>query len=799
MASQQVASLAQADWSPPHFIGRQNELAFIWGQYEAARNGYSNVTLLVGEPGIGKTRLLDELALRVAQDGALVLRGGAFEADGMPPYLPFLEAIGRYIRITPWERLQKQIAHAPHTLLSIFPELATYLGSEQLPHTLPSDQARLRLYQAIGLFLENISSSQPLVLILDDLHWMDSASLDLLCYITRHHSKAKLFIMGAYRKSEVNRTQALNRALTELVRQRMLTTVAVDPLSSQETEDLAVNYLGGPISGDVSLLLYTQSEGNPFFAEELIRGWVEAKTLVKDEAHWYAPVLLECTLPSSIIGALRQRFALLAPETINHLRVAAIIGRTFDLPLLAAVEKQEIESLEEQIVEAERASLVRSNQEGTYTFNHDNIRACLYAEVSASRRRRLHEAIGQVLEERDNTVSTKSAYELAAIVFHFTHSDNPARAMAYTQQAAEQALQALAVEETNQRRIEFVERCQQQNAYPWLALMLSSQGSWQEAEQAIARAHPMSSPESLSYLWHMHGFLAFQREDYVMAEHHFQAARSNRQNSPADFLLSTSMFGLTLAAQGKQKEAAEVLTELEALLGELGERSLPLAPIITCMALTAVALGDLQRMEKFYSDLLASRGQHYLFLVDRVLGEICAARGDWEGAMIHLNEAEAKAKQGGLRPELARILLAKAHCEVAQDKAESRGYVVSILLSVMRIFEALHMVEATSRVLAWLNSLTSDNRYEVYAQPVNIPYTQRKATSARAKGLPANLTRSEANVLQIVVQGKSNRQIAQELSISEKTVANHLSHIFSKTESENRAAATAFAIRNGLA
>ncbi len=204
-------------------------------------------------------------------------------------------------------------------------------------------------------------------------------------------------ILGAYRESELDLNPALGRTLTCLNQQRILSSITIDPLTCAEVEDLAVNHLKSPIREDISLLLYKQSEGNPFFAEELLRGWVETKALVLEGRQWVAMTSLEGTLPSSIMGALRRRFALLSSETINHLRVAAIIGRTFDLALLAQVEGRAIEDIEEQLVEAERAQLVCSEQEETFTFSHDKIRACLYAEVSISRRRRLHETIGSIL------------------------------------------------------------------------------------------------------------------------------------------------------------------------------------------------------------------------------------------------------------------------------------------------------------------------------------------------------------------------------------------------------------------
>src|SRR2546425_2850928 len=172
-------SLAPVSPSAP-ILGRQRELTLVMNHYEAAKRGHAHVVLLTGEPGMGKTRLLDEGALRTAQDGAVVLRGSASEAEGMPPFLPFLKAFGRYIRATPQDQLRRQIVGVPRTLVSLLPELAAYLPDLLASLPLPPDQARLRLYEAIGTFLEAISASHAVILILDDLHWADSASLDLL-------------------------------------------------------------------------------------------------------------------------------------------------------------------------------------------------------------------------------------------------------------------------------------------------------------------------------------------------------------------------------------------------------------------------------------------------------------------------------------------------------------------------------------------------------------------------------------------------------------------------------------------
>ncbi len=974
-----------------HIVGRQRELTSLRNQYEAARSGYARVALLVGEPGIGKTHLLDEFSVSAVEDGAIVLRGATSESEGMPPYLPFIEALGQYIRVTPLNKLPKQITVAPQILTSILPELSARLGEVPAAYPLLPEQTRLRLYEAIGMFLEAISASQVLVLTLDDLHWADTSSLDLLCYIAQHHSKAKLLIVGTYREGEVDGNLALRRAITELARQRILTNVAVNSLSVEESEALAVSYLGSSVSPTLSQLLYTQSEGNPFFAEELLQGWLERGALVQEDNQWAAVAPLEQSLPASIVGALRQRFAQLPSDVIDHLRIAAIIGQTFDLSLLASVEGQEAETIEERLLEAERARLVRADQAGVFKFSHGKIRQCLYTEVSTSRRQRLHEAIGRTLEARYEKGSTKSTFQLAELAFHFTHSEDHIRGVTYSQLAAEQAMRSLASKEAiihyqtalklldasdsrcgtlllglgeaallageaseaalayeaartwllqagnhklaaqathklglaqwrrgalqaaqtafehtltllgntlsaevvgilvdvstlttlymeqqaeglayaqqamemallledqslevaanrvlavnfcvsgndvptalqllertlvlaeasndfrqvaecslylmiahycaaeirhshkvNLRGRELVKHNQQQfqssYTYSWRALLFASQGTWAEAEhmleQAVISMDNQFSSTPLAFLHQVRGFLAYQQEEYQVAEQEFLAAMENQQGGPGGLLCYTNMLGMTQVALGKREDAYSTLVELERYLATLPMGSLSTAPILTFMALMAIALDDQERVKKLYPRLLPFSGQYYGFLVDRVLGEMATLRRNWEMAKLHLSTAEETARREELRPELARILVKQADLEMKHGTQGSDTHARDVLNHSLALFEELNMINSTGSVHRQLRSL-------VHGLDNSAP-----------RSLPADLTLREAKVLQLVVEGKSNRQIAQELGISEKTVANHLSHIFNKTTSDNRAAAAAFAIRHGLA
>jgi DNA-binding CsgD family transcriptional regulator len=429
-------------------IGRSRELVVLAGGLAAAGQGQAQVVLLAGEPGIGKSRLLHELAARAQAAGATVLRGGASDAEGMPPYLPFLEALGRYIRSTPVDELRSQAGDVAPILAGILPELAQRLGSLSATYPLPPEQGRLRLWESAGALLGAIAETAPTVLILDDLHWADAAGLDLLCHIVRHQPAARLLVVGAYRDGEVAANPALARALVELTRLRVLTTVPVQPLSGSEVMALAVSALGGPAEAAIGPLVYSMSEGNPFFAEELLRGWVESGAIERHDETWLlGSAVVPAThspLPGSITGAINQRLARLAPDVSRLLRTAAVIGRTFDAKLLAKVDDRDPETVEDTLRDAIQARLIRMEPEGLFKFGHDKVRECLYAEVTAARRTRLHGLIGRTLE---TLVASPDVHQLSELAFHFSRSGDRARGAQYSRRAAEAALVAYAADD----------------------------------------------------------------------------------------------------------------------------------------------------------------------------------------------------------------------------------------------------------------------------------------------------------------------------------------------------------------
>jgi DNA-binding CsgD family transcriptional regulator/tetratricopeptide (TPR) repeat protein len=429
-------------------VGRLRECDTLWQRFEVAATGRMGVVLIAGEPGIGKTSLLDTFAVRATAAGARVLRGGASEAAGMPPYLPFLEALGQHVRATSPDNLRVQAGDMAGILASVLPELAARLGEIPRSYPLPPEQARLRLYEAVSAFMAALAGERPLALIFDDLQWADGATLDLLAYLTRRQRAIPLLLVGAYRPGDAEGRAAFAQTLVELNRLRALDLLALGPLNAEAVVALAESYLGGPVVTPLGEALLHHSEGNPFFAEELLRNWRDAGALtLTDHGRWALTTAQAPALPPGIAGAIRQRLAKLRLETAELLRTAAVLGRNFESALLAETVGQDMETIEESLREATQASMLNRTATGegdAYTFSHDKIRESLYDDMTRARRQRLHGFIGRALEARSRS---PDAQRLAELAYHFARSGDRIRGIDYARRAARLAMDAYAPDE----------------------------------------------------------------------------------------------------------------------------------------------------------------------------------------------------------------------------------------------------------------------------------------------------------------------------------------------------------------
>ena len=851
--------------------GRQAELRILLDRFERAAHRRGGVALVTGESGIGKTRLLDEMAAVTGNQGAVVLRGGASEADGMPPYLPFLEALGSYIREAPRNRLTAQVAAVAHTLAMIFPELEDRLG--EIPPTgrdLPREQARLRLFEAVGAFLAAIADDRPVLLVLDDLQWADPATLDLLVHVASHRRDERLLILAAHRDDDPASAGALVRATLQLHRQRLLTAVPLGPLEVGELAELAAARLEGAIEPDLAEHLHSHSDGNPFFAEELLQEWVDRGSVTQSGGDWSLSPDPQTALPAGVIGVIRQRLTRLPQPVVDTLRAAAVVGRSFDIDLLSTVREQDLATIEDSLSLAAERRLVQRENPHTFTFCHDRTRECLYTEVSESRRERLHRAIGGALEASPDPSRHD---DVAALAFHFVRSGDRAKAALYSGRAGEQALytyapaeamvhfrnalalidedapgrgelirdlgeaallagdqsgamaaydeaqtwyelhgdavgaaqavhaqrlghgklsalpaaraeimQAMGLVEHNQARRD----ADLGRAYAWRAIQHALQGEWRDVELLIAVARPMTErlagAQQLSFLRQLRGLVALRRGAWDQAVRELETAVMLSGDTEPELQewrpALLGLLGLLALAQlgvGDGSEARESLERQDRILAAQPAGGWPRAAAVTCAGLGWTLLGEVERCAVHYPELLSMQGELHWFLVDRVLGTVDLARGEWDAAAAHLSMAVEIATHERLLPERGSSLVGLAELELARGRKGGAARAEDLLQQAVGVFRALGMtaeLEAAER--------------------------QLQAVHQMGPRFPGGLTAREVSVLRLVAAGRRNPEIARDLALSDKTIANHLTSIFTKLEVDNRAAAAAFAVRHGL-
>jgi DNA-binding CsgD family transcriptional regulator len=321
-------------------------------------------------------------------------------------------------------------------------------------------------------------------------------------------------------------------------------------------------------------------------------------------------------------------------------------------------------------------------------------------------------------------------------------------------------------------------------AYAWMAWIHASQGSLAEAEQALERAlvSRTTSPQgNLSdLLYSIRGLLAAQQEQYDVAEQAFQALLAHPHARADNAISCAPLLSLIYLGAEKRDEARLAMGTWQDYLAKLPPGTLPTLPIMLALAVMLISLSEQEQALEVYHNLQPFQGYHCWFLADRVLGELAAYAGDANAAEIHFVRAEAIARREGLLPELARTLLGRANLETSRSKRGHTPQAEAHLKEALALFGKLSMHKSAHDLRSRLGQLP--------------PQPDKPKTST----LPADLTQREVEILRLVAAGKSNHQIARTLNLSDKTVANHLTTIFHKTASENRAAAAAFAIRHGL-
>ena len=439
-------------------VGRDAESRQLQAHWAAAHQARGQFVLLSGEPGVGKTRLCHELVAHTRRDGAVVLRGGCYEYEATTPYLPFVEAIRDWAHRQSPAQLRDALGASAAVIAKFAPEIAERLGPPAMNPSLPPADERLRLFDHTARFIAALAGDSGLLLFIDDLHWADQGTLSLLHYLLRHLRNDRVLVLSAYREVELDRAHPLAAALVEWNRERLVTRVQLARLSRQAMAKMLAAMFGQDrISDEFSEALYRETEGNPFFAEEVIKSLVEQGDIYREGDRWQRKETRELALPQSVKEAIGRRLNRLDERTVDVLRTAAALGKRFRFRELAAVTSIDEDALLDALDDATAAELIRVDLEiakaaggDGFAFTHDKIREVLNSEANPIRRRRLHQRIGEALEALYDVTpdsipgNDDHAQDLA---HHFMQSGDLARSLAYARRAARDAKRVFAHDE----------------------------------------------------------------------------------------------------------------------------------------------------------------------------------------------------------------------------------------------------------------------------------------------------------------------------------------------------------------
>jgi DNA-binding SARP family transcriptional activator/Tfp pilus assembly protein PilF len=411
-------------------VGRQAELAGLLGQLEAAIAGHGGLTIIYGEAGVGKSRLLRELASNAAWRGVQTAWGRCYEMASAA-YQPFVEVLRACLPALNGSRLALVWRAC---LAPLLPELT---GSGPLP-VVPPDQERRRLLEAIIQALVVLAEMAPHLILLDDTHWIDPASLEVLRYLLPRLADSRLLVTITIRSEELaGQTAAELWAMEDTRLPRRLELRRLDAAATGELVQRALG-LEQP-APRFSARLYAETEGNPFFVVEALRTLVEEGLLVRDEAGvWSTPWdgstqdYAELTLPAEVAHSIERRLARLPHPLGQALGLAAVIGRSLDFRLWRSAGGWEEEQLLAAADELCTRGLLLALAEGSdYTFAHDLIRRVAYGRLARPRRRFYHRRVAEAL--------TCLPAQIEALAYHWTQAEEWDKAADCHHQAGDQA------------------------------------------------------------------------------------------------------------------------------------------------------------------------------------------------------------------------------------------------------------------------------------------------------------------------------------------------------------------------
>lgn len=466
----------------PELIGRDHPAGLLRAEIGRAADSHGGLVLVTGEAGIGKTTLVAGAAREARRRGALALGGTCWDSDSAPGYWPWVQVVRglrRGATTAEWATAAAAAGSGLGVLLGEAPSTET--------------EETFQLYDAVTTALVSVSQSRPVVVVLEDLHWADTASLKLLEFAAQHTWFERLLLVGTYRDVEVD---SANHPLQPLMMPLVAkaTTVTLTGLSPDEVGTLMARTAGREPAADLVAEVHRRTGGNPFFVEQTARLWRSGSSVA--------------AIAPGVRDALRRRLSLLPPPVVRLLTDAAVLGREFHRQVLAATAAAPVPHVDRLLDQAATARLAVAQGAGEFTFAHDLVRETLYDSLGEAEVRQRHAAVVRALDRHPALAERVLPADLARHAYLAGGDLEPARAVDHLLAAARDAMSRMATEEAIGHYRRALERAEpgEPRRRVVIALDLGRQlrhtgdrdGAWRVVDQAVALAGELDDPELLA-------------------------------------------------------------------------------------------------------------------------------------------------------------------------------------------------------------------------------------------------------------------------------------------------------------